>query len=159
MSRSTDERDNAGRLGRPAGLPKRWSARRKAEVVLANGLAFMRGVSRCPASLPLALLLTTAGCDLLEPNQEAELLLVVTTGYFDSVPDTVRLERDQMLRFWWQGFAEPGWSDRAPPDPKPRSRGRALYRPVPSASLGAAAAELSAEEPDERFSDAGTGLT
>ena len=34
MSRSTDEQDDAGRLGRPAGLPKRWSARRKAEVVL-----------------------------------------------------------------------------------------------------------------------------
>ena len=34
MSRSTDEQDGAGRLGRPTGLPKRWSARRKAEVVL-----------------------------------------------------------------------------------------------------------------------------
>lgn len=34
MSRSTDEQDGAGRLGRSAGLPKRWSARRKAEVVL-----------------------------------------------------------------------------------------------------------------------------
>ena len=34
MSRSTEEQDGAGRLGRPAGLPKRWSARRKAEVVL-----------------------------------------------------------------------------------------------------------------------------
>ena len=34
MSRSSDEQDGAGRLGRPAGLPKRWSARREAEVVL-----------------------------------------------------------------------------------------------------------------------------
>ena len=34
MSRSTDEQDGAGGLGRPAGLPKRWSARRKAEMVL-----------------------------------------------------------------------------------------------------------------------------
>ena len=34
MSRSTDEQDGAGSLGRPAGLPKRWSAQRKAEVVL-----------------------------------------------------------------------------------------------------------------------------
>ena len=34
MSRSTKEQDRAGRLGRPAGLPKRWSAQRKAEVVL-----------------------------------------------------------------------------------------------------------------------------
>ena len=35
MSRSTDKQDGAGGLGRPAGLPKRWSAQRKAEVVLA----------------------------------------------------------------------------------------------------------------------------
>ncbi|MDE0072675.1 MAG: helix-turn-helix domain-containing protein [Gammaproteobacteria bacterium] len=34
MSRRTDEQDGAGRLGRPAGLPKRWSAQRKVEVVL-----------------------------------------------------------------------------------------------------------------------------
>ncbi len=34
MSRSTNEQDGAGGLGRPAGLPKRWSAQRKAEVVL-----------------------------------------------------------------------------------------------------------------------------
>ena len=34
MSRSTDEQDGAGSLGRPAGLPKLWSAQRKAEVVL-----------------------------------------------------------------------------------------------------------------------------
>ena len=34
MSRKTDEQDGAGRLGRPAGLPKRWSAQRKSEVVL-----------------------------------------------------------------------------------------------------------------------------
>ena len=34
MSRSTEGQDGAGRLGRPAGLPKRRSARRKAEVVL-----------------------------------------------------------------------------------------------------------------------------
>ena len=34
MSRRTDEQDGAGRLGRPAGLPKRWSAQRKSEVVL-----------------------------------------------------------------------------------------------------------------------------
>ena len=34
MSRSTDEQGGAGSLGRPAGLPKRWSAQRKAEVVL-----------------------------------------------------------------------------------------------------------------------------
>ena len=34
MSRSTEGQDGVGRLGRPAGLPKRWSARRKAEVVL-----------------------------------------------------------------------------------------------------------------------------
>ena len=34
MSRSTDEQDSAGSLGRPVGLPKLWSAQRKAEVVL-----------------------------------------------------------------------------------------------------------------------------
>ena len=34
MSRRTEEQDGAVRLGRPAGLPKRWSARRKAEVVV-----------------------------------------------------------------------------------------------------------------------------
>ena len=34
MSRSTEGQDGAGRLGKPAGRPKRWSARRKAEVVL-----------------------------------------------------------------------------------------------------------------------------
>ncbi len=34
MSRSTEEQDSAGRLGKPVGLPKRWSAQRKAEVVL-----------------------------------------------------------------------------------------------------------------------------
>ena len=34
MSRSTERQDGAGRLGRPAGLSKRWSAQRKAEVVL-----------------------------------------------------------------------------------------------------------------------------
>ena len=34
MSRRTEEQDGAGRLGRLAGLPKRWSARRKAEVVV-----------------------------------------------------------------------------------------------------------------------------
>ena len=34
MSRSTEGQDGVGRLGRRAGLPKRWSARRKAEVVL-----------------------------------------------------------------------------------------------------------------------------
>ena len=33
MSRSTDGQNGSGRLGRPAGLPKRWSARRKAGVV------------------------------------------------------------------------------------------------------------------------------
>ena len=31
MSRSSEGQDGAGRLGRPAGLPKRWSARRKAD--------------------------------------------------------------------------------------------------------------------------------
>ena len=34
MSRSTDEQDGAGSLGRPAGLPKLWSAQRRSEVVL-----------------------------------------------------------------------------------------------------------------------------
>ena len=34
MSRSTEERDSTERRGRPEGLPKRWSAQRKAEVVL-----------------------------------------------------------------------------------------------------------------------------
>ena len=34
MSRSTEERDSAKSRGRPEGLPKRWSARRKSEVVL-----------------------------------------------------------------------------------------------------------------------------
>ena len=34
MSRSTEERDSARSRGRPEGLPKRWSARREAEVVL-----------------------------------------------------------------------------------------------------------------------------
>ena len=34
MSRSTEEQDGAGRLGRPTGPPKRKSARRKAEVVV-----------------------------------------------------------------------------------------------------------------------------
>ena len=34
MSRSTEGQNGAGRLGRSAGLPKRWSARRKAEVVV-----------------------------------------------------------------------------------------------------------------------------
>ncbi len=34
MSRRTDERDGAGSVGRRAGLPKRWSAQRKVEVVL-----------------------------------------------------------------------------------------------------------------------------
>ena len=34
MSGSTEEQDSAGRLGKPVGLPKRWSAQRKAEVVL-----------------------------------------------------------------------------------------------------------------------------
>ena len=34
MSRSTEGQDRAGRFGKPAGLPKRWSAQRKAEVVL-----------------------------------------------------------------------------------------------------------------------------
>ena len=34
MSQSTEEQDRTGSFGRPASLPKRWSARRKAEVVL-----------------------------------------------------------------------------------------------------------------------------
>ena len=34
MSRSTGERDSTKSRGRPEGLPKRWSAQRKAEVVL-----------------------------------------------------------------------------------------------------------------------------
>ena len=34
MSRRTEEQDLARSGGRPEGLPKRWSARRKAEVVL-----------------------------------------------------------------------------------------------------------------------------
>ena len=34
MSRSTAEQDSARSRGRPEGLPKRWSAQRKAEVVL-----------------------------------------------------------------------------------------------------------------------------
>ncbi|MDE2679317.1 MAG: helix-turn-helix domain-containing protein [Gemmatimonadota bacterium] len=34
MSRSTEEQDSARSRGRPEGLPKRWSAQRKAEVVL-----------------------------------------------------------------------------------------------------------------------------
>ena len=34
MSRSTEEQDSAKSRGRPEGLPKRWSAQRKAEVVL-----------------------------------------------------------------------------------------------------------------------------
>ena len=34
MSRSTEEQDSARGRGRPEGLPKRWSAQRKAEVVL-----------------------------------------------------------------------------------------------------------------------------
>lgn len=34
MSRSTEEQDSARSRGRPKGLPKRWSAQRKAEVVL-----------------------------------------------------------------------------------------------------------------------------
>ena len=34
MSRSTVEQDSAKSRGRPEGLPKRWSAQRKAEVVL-----------------------------------------------------------------------------------------------------------------------------
>ena len=34
MSRRTEEQDGAGRLGGSAGPPKRWSARRKAEVVV-----------------------------------------------------------------------------------------------------------------------------
>ena len=34
MSRRTDEQDGAGRLERLAGLPTRWSAQRKSEVVL-----------------------------------------------------------------------------------------------------------------------------
>ena len=34
MSRSTEEQDRAGSRGRPEDLPKRWSAQRKAEVVL-----------------------------------------------------------------------------------------------------------------------------
>lgn len=34
MSGSTKEQDSAKSLGRPEGLPKRWSAQRKAEVVL-----------------------------------------------------------------------------------------------------------------------------
>ena len=34
MSRSTEERDSAKSCVRPEGLPKRWSARRKSEVVL-----------------------------------------------------------------------------------------------------------------------------
>ena len=34
MSRSTEEQDSTKSRGRPEGLPKRWSAQRKAEVVL-----------------------------------------------------------------------------------------------------------------------------
>ena len=34
MSRSTKEQDSTKSRGRPEGLPKRWSAQRKAEVVL-----------------------------------------------------------------------------------------------------------------------------
>ncbi len=34
MSGSTKEQDSAKSLGRPEGLPKRWSSQRKAEVVL-----------------------------------------------------------------------------------------------------------------------------
>ena len=34
MSRSTEEQDSAKSRGRPEGLPKRWSAQRKTEVVL-----------------------------------------------------------------------------------------------------------------------------
>ena len=34
MSRSTEEQDSEKSRGRPEGLPKRWSAQRKAEVVI-----------------------------------------------------------------------------------------------------------------------------
>ena len=34
MSRSTEEQDSTKSRGRPEGLPKRWSAQRKTEVVL-----------------------------------------------------------------------------------------------------------------------------
>ncbi len=34
MSRGTEEQDSTKSCGRPEGLPKRWSAQRKAEVVL-----------------------------------------------------------------------------------------------------------------------------
>ena len=34
MSRSTEEQDQASSRRRPEGLPKRWSAQQKAEVVL-----------------------------------------------------------------------------------------------------------------------------
>ena len=34
MSRNTEEQDLARSRGRPKGLPERWSAQRKAEVVL-----------------------------------------------------------------------------------------------------------------------------
>ena len=34
MSRRTEEQDSERGRGRPKGLPKRWSAQRKAEVVL-----------------------------------------------------------------------------------------------------------------------------
>ena len=34
MCRSTEEQDSAGRLGKPVGLPKRWSTQPQAAVVL-----------------------------------------------------------------------------------------------------------------------------
>ena len=72
MSRSTEEQDRPGRLGRPAGLPKRWSAQRKAEELhdeKRERLSRSRGASTQPVrsysvrgrpALPTA----TTGCHL-----------------------------------------------------------------------------------------------
>ena len=56
MWRRTGERDGAGRLGRPAGLPNRWSAQRKSEVVLRllRGRGHRRGEPGDAGSAPKA---------------------------------------------------------------------------------------------------------
>ena len=63
-------------------------------------------------SLSFAALLPLWGCDLPSPLSppSGEMVLMVTTGHFDIMPDTMRITRDQRL-----AFRHTGHPDRRPP--------------------------------------------
>ena len=62
-----------------------------------------------------SLALVALACDIVSaPPPDAELVLMVTTGHFDIVPDTVTISIDQRLRFW---SGKPSSQIYPPPQP------------------------------------------